>query len=98
MSYSLTTDAVPYTPPVQNRFSGDWVTLHMISTVCRLTDQRNAVYNFLQNGGMAFAKSLTQLKVEDLALAARVVDATCGDALQQVMKHDAVPRNVKDAM
>ena len=27
---------------VNNRFSGDWIALHMISTACRLTDQRNA--------------------------------------------------------
>jgi len=70
----------------------------MISTICRLTDQRNASYNFLKNGGMAFAKSIQQLRKEDLALVARVVDTPCGDALQQLLKNNAVPRTLKDAM
>ena len=52
MVYSLDSDETPYVPPVKNRFTGDWVALHMMSTICRLTDQRNASYNFLKNGGM----------------------------------------------
>ena len=47
---------------------------------------------------MAFAKSIQQLRKEDLALAARVVDTPCGDALQQLLKNDAVPSTVKDAI
>ncbi|CAE7026696.1 unnamed protein product [Symbiodinium sp. CCMP2592] len=65
---------------VQNRFSGDWTALHMMATVSRLTDQRAASYNFLKNGGMAFAKKLGELRAEDLARAARSVK----DALQAV--------------
>ena len=98
MEYSLPTDDRPYKAPVQNRFSGDCVALHMISTICRLTDQRHAAYNFLKNGGMAFAKSIQQLRKEDLAQAARVVDSPTGDALQQLLKNDAVPQTVKDAI
>ena len=95
MVYSLDSDETPYTAPVKNRFTGDWVALHMMSTICRLTDQRNASYNFLKNGGMAFAKNLQELRASDLALAARVVEPTWGDSLQQVLKNDAVPRKVK---
>ena len=95
MVYSLDSDETPYTAPVKNRFTGDWVALHMMSTICRLTDQRNASYNFLKNGGMAFAKNLQELRASDLALAVRVVEPTWGDSLQQVLKNDAVPRKVK---
>ena len=83
---------------VNNRFSGDWIALHMISTVCRLTDQRNASYQFLRNGGMAFAKTLSALKAEDLASAARMVDGSSGDSLQQLLQHTSVPKTVKDAL
>ena len=95
MVYSLDSDETPYVAPVKNRFTGDWVALHMMSTICRLTDQRNASYNFLKNGGMAFAQNLKELRASDLALAARVVEPTWGDSLQQVLKNDAVPRKVK---
>ena len=95
MVYSLDSDETPYTAPVKNRFTGDWVALHMMSTICRLTGQRNASYNFLKNGGMAFAQNLKELRASDLALAARVVEPTWGDSLQQVLKNDAVPRKVK---
>ena len=95
MVYSLDSDETPYTAPVKNRFTGDWVALHMMSTICRLTGQRNASYNFLKNGGMAFAQNLKELRASDLTLAARVVEPTRGDSLQQVLKNDAVPRKVK---
>ena len=83
---------------VNNRFSGDWIALHMMSTVCRLTDQKNASYNFLRNGGMAFAKTLTTLKAEDLARAARLVDTSSGNSIQQLLQKSDVPSNVKDAL
>ena len=83
---------------VNNRFSGDWIALHMISTVCRPTDQRNASYQFLRNGGMAFAKTLSALKAEHLASAARMVDSSSGDSMQQLLQHTSVPKTVKDAL
>ena len=63
--YSLDSDETPYMAPVKNRFTGDWVALRMMSTICRLTDQRNASYNFLKNGGMAFAQNLKELRASD---------------------------------
>ena len=83
---------------VNNRFSGDWIALHMMSTVCRLTDQRNASYNFLRNGGMAFAKTLMSLKSEDLQRAARLVDTSSGSSIQQLLQKSDVPSNVKDSL
>ena len=74
------------------------IALHMISTVCRLTDQRNASYQFLRNGGMAFAKTLSALKAEHLASAARMVDSSSGDSMQQLLQHTSVPKTVKDAL
>ena len=60
LQYAVDNDDVA--PVVSNRFSGDWIALHMMSTVCRLTDQRNTSYQFLRNGGMAFAKTLSALE------------------------------------
>ncbi|CAJ1335646.1 unnamed protein product, partial [Effrenium voratum] len=81
---------------VQNRFSGDWVALRMMATVARLTDQRAASYNFLKNGGMAFAKRLEKLTAEDLASAARAAPDAGG--LDHFLKEAAVPQTVKDAL
>ena len=96
LQYSVKGDEPVMT--VNNRFSGDWIALHMMSTVCRLTDQKNASYNFLRNGGMAFAKTLTTLKAEDLARAARLVDTSSGNSIQQLLQKSDVPSNVKGAL
>ena len=73
---------------VCNRFSGDWAALHMLATVCRLTDQRAASYHFLKNGGMAFAKKLEKLSAADLASAARVAPGAGG--MEEFLKEPAV--------
>lgn len=96
LQYAVDGDDVA--PAMSNRFSGDWIALHMMSTVCRLTDQRNASYQFLRNGGMAFAKTLSALKADDLASAARVVDPSSGDSVQQLLQNTSVPKTVKDAL
>ena len=80
----------------QNRFSGDWTALHMMATVSRLIDQRAVAYNFLRNGGMAFAKKLERLSAEDLASAARVAPEAGGT--DQFFKEAAVPQTVKDVL
>ena len=67
-----------------------------MATVSRLTDQRAASYNFLKNGGMAFAKKLEKLSAEDLASAARVAPEAGGT--DQLFKEAAVPQTVKDAL
>ena len=90
LQYAVDSDEV--TSVVNNRFSGDWIALHMMSTVCRLTDQRNASYQFLRNGGMAFAKTLSALKADDLASAARVVDPSSGDSVQQLLQNTSVQK------
>ena len=86
-----------YTSPVQNRFTGDWVALHMMATVSRLTDQRAATYSFLKNGGMAFAKTLAALTAEKLAQAARVTQDT-GGTLEQLWSSAGVPKEVKEGI
>ena len=95
LEYSLSDDV--HESPVQNRFSGDWVALHMIATVSRLTDQHAATYNFLKNGGMVFAKTLRGLSAEKLAQAARV-SKDAGASLQQLHTTPGIPREVKDAL
>ena len=79
--------------PVQNRFSGDCVALHMMVTVARLTDQRAASYH---NGGTAFAKRLENLTAEDLASAARTAPDAGG--MDEFLKEAAIPQTVKDAL
>ena len=86
-----------YSSPVGNRFSSDWVALHMMATVCRLTDQRAASYRFLTNGGMRFAKTLAGLTPDQLAQAARVSKES-GASLQQIANNTGIPKEVKDAM
>ena len=87
---------VDYKTPAHNRFSGDWVALHMFATVARLTEQRAASYNFLRNGGMAFAKSIEKLTAEDLAMAARNMSGAVRQAVQrllcQQLYHQGWPR------
>ena len=95
LEYSVNND--DYSVPVNNRFTGDWVALHMIATVCRLTDQRAASYSFLKNGGMAFAKTIAGLSAEKLAQAARVTKDT-GGTLEQMLHNKSVPKEVKDAV
>ena len=95
LEYSMHDD--DYESPVLNRFTGDWVALHMMATVCRLTDQRAASYTFLKNGGMAFAKTIAGLTAEKLAQAARV-SKDSGASFQQMLNNAGVPREVKDAM
>ena len=95
LEYNVSSSDV-YERPVQNRFSGDWVALHMIATVSRLTDQHAAAYGFLKNGGMAFAKSLQKLSPEMLAEAARV-SKDSGASVQQLNKTPGIAREVKDA-
>ena len=46
--------------------SRDLASLDVMATMCRLTDQRAASYNALQNGGMPCAKSPSKLNAEDL--------------------------------
>ncbi|CAJ1413970.1 unnamed protein product [Effrenium voratum] len=87
---------VDYKTPVHNRFSGDWVALHMFATVTRLTEQRAASYNFLRNGGMAFAKSIEKLTAEDLAMAARNMSRSGG--IEQFVKQSTAPQSVRDAL
>ena len=95
LEYSMDDDH--FVAPVNNRFTGDWVALHMMATVCRLTDQRAAAYSFLKNGGMTFAKVLGGLTADKLAQAARVTKDT-GGTLEQMLNNTGVPREVKDAM
>ena len=58
MEYTLPDEPEEFKAPLQNRIAVDWVALHLISTVNRLTDQRASAYHFLKNGGMAFANKV----------------------------------------
>ncbi|CAE7805362.1 unnamed protein product, partial [Symbiodinium sp. CCMP2592] len=88
-------DRDEYTVPVRNRFSGDWAALHMMATASRLSDQHAASFNFLNNGGMAYAQCLSKLKADDLARAALAVG---GASVEQLLSNSLVPANVKEAL
>ena len=40
MEYTLPSEPEEFEAPCQNRLAPDWVALHLMATVCRLTDQR----------------------------------------------------------
>ena len=96
MEYTLPEEPEEFKAPLQNRIAVDWVALHLISTVNRLTDQRASAYHFLKNGGMAFASKVGALTSETLAQAARSVGGKQG--LQSLLQSQDVPAVIKDAL
>jgi hypothetical protein len=89
MEYTLPGEQEEYKAPVQNRVAIDWVALHLMATVSRLTDQRASAYHFLKNGGMAFAQKIQALTAENLAQAARQFGSKTG--LQGLLQSQDVP-------
>ena len=96
MEYTLPDEPEEFKAPLQNRIAVDWVALHLISTVNRLTDQRASAYHFLKNGGMAFANKVRMLTSETLAQAARSFGGKQG--LQSLLQSQDVPAVIKDAL
>ena len=96
MEYTLPDEPEEFKAPLQNRIAVDWVVLHLISTVKRLTDQRASAYHFLKNGGMAFANKVRMLTSETLAQAARSFGGKQG--LQSLLQSQDVPAVIKDAL
>ena len=54
-----------------SRFTDDWVTLHLMSTLYQLSEKKST-FAFLENGGMAWARKVKGLSAETLASAARL--------------------------
>ena len=58
MVYSLSTDTEEFIANgltdggAINRFTDDWVTLHLIGKLYQLTENKRSTYAFLKNGGM----------------------------------------------
>ena len=70
MEYDMPTDKEPFSVraagsgPEINRFAGDWVTLHIFSSLRVLASQQQSTHAFLKNGGMAWARKERQLTPE----------------------------------
>ena len=45
-----------------NRFAGDWVALHLLSSMRVLAAQQESTHAFLKNGGIAWAQSVRHMK------------------------------------
>ena len=96
MEYTMPGEPEEFKAPLQNRIAVDWVALHLMATVCRLTDQRASAYHFLKNGGMAFANRVKALTSEALAQAARSFGSKLG--LQALLQSQDVLAVIKDAL
>ena len=78
MVYSLPSDTEEFLPNdlieggAINRFANDWVTLHLMSTLYHLSENKRSTFAFLQNGGIAWARKVKDLSAETLAAAARL--------------------------
>ena len=100
--YSLPTDMEEFTGLVSengmelNRFAGDWVTHHMMSSLRVLASHQESAHAFLKNGGIAWAKKVQHLTPELMAQAARVGRA--GEDIKAIAQNRQVPQLVRDAL
>jgi len=103
--YDVPGDPEPFVPAVAsdggeiNRFSADWMSIHLFATLYQLSETRRATFAFLKNGGFNWAKSVALLTANDLVTAARAADGTCGSGgLQSIMQTSGTPKIVRDAL
>ena len=82
--------------PEVNRFAGDWISLHLFSTLYWLTERHQSAYAFLKNGGMKWAEKVRHLTPEALATSARL--AAGGGGIQSLLYHQNVPQLVREAL
>ena len=94
--YDVPGDLEPFVPAVAsdggeiNRFSADWMSIHLFATLYQLSETRRATFAFLKNGGFAMARRVGDLKAEDLVTAARAAQHTCGGGgLQSIISKKA---------
>ena len=61
MEYDVEGDKEPYRvhhtegEPEVNRCAGDWITLHLFSTLFWLVERHQSAFSFLKNGGLKWA-------------------------------------------
>ena len=102
MEYDLPTDTKQFTVtrdgkgPEINRFAGDWITLHIFSSLRVLASQQESTHAFLKNGGIAWASKIRKLTPELLAEAARAGRA--GDDIKTISQNRKTPQLVRDAL
>ena len=102
VEYDLPSDTEKFTVrpgdtgPEINRFAGDWVTLHILSSLRVLASQQESSHAFLTNGGIAFASKVRNLKPELLAESARV--GSMGDDIKAIAQNRSTPQLVREAL
>jgi len=103
--YDVPGDLEPFVPAVAsdggeiNRFSADWMSIHLFATLYQLSETRRATFAFLTNGGFAMARRVADLKAEELVTAARAASRTCGGGgLQSIMQQKDTPKIVRDGL
>ena len=67
MEYDVEGDLVPFRVAQEdeaaevNRFAGDWITLHLFSSLFWLTERHQSAFLFLKNGGTKWAEKVRHL-------------------------------------
>ena len=82
--------------PEVNRFAGDWITLHLFSTLFWLTERHQSAFAFLKNGGMKWAAKVRHLTPEALSASARLAVGSGG--IKSLLGNQQVPQLVREAL
>jgi len=102
LEYDVAGDTEPYRvlatddEPEVNRFAGDWITLHLFSTLFWLTERHQSAFAFLKNGGLKWAEKVRHLTPEALAASARL--AVGGGGIKSLLGNQQVPQLVREAL
>ena len=102
MEYDVEGDTEPYRvrreegEPEVNRCAGDWITLHLFSTLFWLVERHQSAFAFLKNGGMKWAEKVRHLTPEALASSARL--STGGGGIKAILANKHVPQLVREAL
>ena len=102
MEYDVEGDAEPYRvrreegEPEVNRCAGDWITLHLFSTLFWLVERHQSAFSFLKNGGMKWAEKVRHLTPEALASCSRLSGG--GGGIQSIVANKHVPQLVREAL
>ena len=102
MEYDLPTDKDKFTVRPQDtgpeigRFAGDWITLHIFSSLRVLASQQESTHAFLKNGGIGWASKVRKLTPELLAESARV--GSMGDDIKAIAQNRNTPQLVREAL
>jgi hypothetical protein len=102
MEYDVEGDKEPYRvhhtegEPEVNRCAGDWITLHLFSTLFWFVERHQSAFSFLKNGGLKWAEKVRHLTPETLASSSRLT--TGGGGIKAILANKHVPQLVREAL